>query len=226
MAPSNVVELNVGGEFYATSLGTLTKYPESMLASMFQSEWSPAQVDSAGRYFIDRDGRVFSDILAFLRDGEATLLPQDLRRLQQLHHEANYYGLVELMALIRAELQAQVARTCLSFTATVVHDSQGPRTVLQVRFDPTDQRALEREAADLHHQLDLRKPGVQTHIMEELAKRDIQNIVEAMLRMRGPGVKRVTALAGGNSVILEREVAPAEHPATYALAALVGQGSG
>jgi len=33
--PSSVVKLNVGGSTYATSLSTLTKYPDSLLGNMF-----------------------------------------------------------------------------------------------------------------------------------------------------------------------------------------------
>ena len=41
-----------------------------------------------------------NDILAYLRDGEAVLLPREPSRLQQLHHEAAFYGLTLLTNLV------------------------------------------------------------------------------------------------------------------------------
>lgn len=54
----NVINLNVGGYLYTTSLSTLTKYEDSMLAVMFSGRHEIVR-DENGRYFIDRDGKHF-----------------------------------------------------------------------------------------------------------------------------------------------------------------------
>ncbi|EDO30354.1 predicted protein, partial [Nematostella vectensis] len=62
-----VVTLNVGGHFFTTRLSTLTKDQDSMLASMFSGRFN-LDVDSEGRFFIDRDGTYFVFLLNYLRD--------------------------------------------------------------------------------------------------------------------------------------------------------------
>ena len=52
------IKLNVGGVLYKTSLTTLVKDPNSMLAVMFSGRFE-LQVDEDGSYFIDRDGELF-----------------------------------------------------------------------------------------------------------------------------------------------------------------------
>ncbi|XP_048255260.1 FH protein interacting protein FIP2-like [Haliotis rufescens] len=66
---SQVVDLNVGGRHLTTSLSTLAKYPDSMLAAMLSGR-HPVAKDKDGRYFIDVDGDVFVHILNFLRFGK------------------------------------------------------------------------------------------------------------------------------------------------------------
>lgn len=63
-----VIPLNVGGYNFVTTLSTLTKDKNSMLAAMFSGRHE-LDTDSEGRYFIDRDGTYFKHILNFLRDG-------------------------------------------------------------------------------------------------------------------------------------------------------------
>lgn len=62
-----VISLNVGGYKFVTTLSTLTKDSNSMLAAMFSGRHH-LNTDSEGRYFIDRDGSYFEHILNFLRD--------------------------------------------------------------------------------------------------------------------------------------------------------------
>ena len=63
-----VISINVGGTLFVTSVATLTQYPNSMLAAMFdpKSELPPARKDGHGNYFIDRDPEAFRVILSFL----------------------------------------------------------------------------------------------------------------------------------------------------------------
>ncbi|XP_034723858.1 BTB/POZ domain-containing protein KCTD14 [Etheostoma cragini] len=86
-----VVQLNVGGHLFSTSLSTLRKHPDSLLAELFSRQ--PAlRSDAQGRHFIDRDGSHFGSILDFLR---SDWLPTD--NIPQVHKEAVYYNIKPLI---------------------------------------------------------------------------------------------------------------------------------
>lgn len=68
-----IVRLSVGGALFETSIDTLCRDANSMLAAMFSGRHN-ATTDEDGRYFIDRDGTHFRYILNYLRDGN-TYLP-------------------------------------------------------------------------------------------------------------------------------------------------------
>ncbi|KAM7226638.1 hypothetical protein CapIbe_022783 [Capra ibex] len=88
---SPVVELNVGGEFYTTTLGTLRKFPGSKLAEMFSSP-AKACLDAEGRFFIDRCGTYFGPILEYLRSGQ---LPT--QHIPEVYREAQHYEIKPLI---------------------------------------------------------------------------------------------------------------------------------
>ena len=69
---SSTVKLNVGGQHFVTSVQTLRKDPNSMLAAMF-SEKFDTKPSEDGSFFIDRDGTHFRFILNYLRYGELIL---------------------------------------------------------------------------------------------------------------------------------------------------------
>ncbi|KAK5858319.1 hypothetical protein PBY51_002467 [Eleginops maclovinus] len=87
-----VISLNVGGTYFTTRLSTLRRYEDTMLAAMFSGRHYIPR-DAEGRYFIDRDGTYFGDILNFLREGE---LPHR-DRVRAVHREAQYYALGPLL---------------------------------------------------------------------------------------------------------------------------------
>lgn len=107
-----IVQLNVGGVCFATSLETLQGRRfcaggagGSMLSAMFSGRL-PTRRDSEGRYFIDRDGRHFHHILNYLRDGKfPAALPMSERL--EVAREASFYGLEALAAYLRADLRSQ-----------------------------------------------------------------------------------------------------------------------
>ncbi|KAF5927049.1 hypothetical protein HPG69_018315, partial [Diceros bicornis minor] len=104
---SPVVELNVGGEFYTTTVGTLRKFPGSKLAEMFSSS-AKACVDLEGRFFIDRPGTYFGLILDYLRSGQ---LPT--QHIPEVYREAQFYEIKPLVKLLEDTPQIfgeQVAR--------------------------------------------------------------------------------------------------------------------
>lgn len=87
-----ILSLNVGGTLFTTRLSTLRRYEDTMLAAMFSGRYHIPQ-DAEGRYFIDRDGLCFGDILNFLREGE--LPPRE--RIRAVHREAQYYSIGPLL---------------------------------------------------------------------------------------------------------------------------------
>lgn len=93
-----VVELNVGGVFYTTSLATLTKEPNSLLAQMFGSKGRQGVMkDSKGKYFIDRDGVLFRYVLDYLRN-QKMILPENFHERDRLRNEAEYFNLPDMAA--------------------------------------------------------------------------------------------------------------------------------
>lgn len=87
-----IVPLNIGGAHFTTRLSTLRRYEDTMLAAMFSGRhYIPT--DSEGRYFIDRDGTHFGDVLNFLRSGD--LPPRE--RVLAVHKEAQYYAIGPLL---------------------------------------------------------------------------------------------------------------------------------
>ena len=104
MDSADLISLNVGGTIFTTTLATLTKDPDSMLAAMFRSsDLPPAKKDSNGCYFIDRSPRPFEVILDFLRTGHLNNL--NGCTLRQLEVEADFFGLSGLQEIIRQRLQ-------------------------------------------------------------------------------------------------------------------------
>jgi len=85
----HIVELNVGGQVFATSPALLPR-----LNIILQS-------DSEGRYFVDRDPTHFRWILNFLRDGKIDSRPEDQFHLDELIIEARYYKIPELISLLQ-----------------------------------------------------------------------------------------------------------------------------
>jgi len=103
---STIVELNVGGVFYSTSVATLTSEPGSKLALMFDlselknNEESTLLKDTKGKYFIDRDGVLFRYILDYLRN-KKLVLPENFQETKRLLIEADFYELPSLVSSLR-----------------------------------------------------------------------------------------------------------------------------
>jgi len=91
-----VIPLNVGGYSFVTTLSTLTKDKDSMLAAMFSGRHE-LDTDSEGRYFIDRDGTYFKYILNYLRDRKQ--LPSADIALE-VYKEAQFYQIEGLIGTL------------------------------------------------------------------------------------------------------------------------------
>ncbi|XP_054478943.1 BTB/POZ domain-containing protein KCTD14 [Anoplopoma fimbria] len=86
-----VVQLNVGGQLFSTSVNTLRKHPDSKLAELLGRQ-PKTRGDAQGRFFIDRDGSHFGAVLEFLRSDR---LPTE--NIQEVHREAVYYNIKPLI---------------------------------------------------------------------------------------------------------------------------------
>ncbi|EDO28987.1 predicted protein, partial [Nematostella vectensis] len=94
-----IIDLNVGGNHFTTTLLTLTTFPDSMLGSMFSGR-IPVNRDSNGRFFIDRDGTLFRYILNFLRSNVLSL-PANFKDYELLLNEADFYQIEPLIEEIK-----------------------------------------------------------------------------------------------------------------------------
>ncbi|XP_057705674.1 BTB/POZ domain-containing protein KCTD16-like [Corythoichthys intestinalis] len=103
--PSDVIELNVGGQVYYTRHATLTAFPNSFLGKLFSSKKGSStdlSRDFRGRYFIDRDGFLFRYVLDYLRDKQV-VLPDHFPERGRLKREAEYFQLPDLAKLLSSE---------------------------------------------------------------------------------------------------------------------------
>ncbi|XP_014833268.1 PREDICTED: BTB/POZ domain-containing protein KCTD16-like isoform X2 [Poecilia mexicana] len=103
--PSDVVELNVGGQVYYTRHATLTSFPNSLLGKLFSNKKGSSNDlsrDFRGRYFIDRDGFLFRYVLDYLRDKQV-VLPDHFPERGRLKREAEYFQLPELTKLLSGD---------------------------------------------------------------------------------------------------------------------------
>ena len=104
---SSTIKLNVGGQHFTTSVQTLTKDPNSMLAAMFSGRFDMKPSED-GSFFIDRDGTHFRFILNFLRTGKLTL-PEGATFIKELEEEAEFYqiqGLIYSLSPAKVTIKA------------------------------------------------------------------------------------------------------------------------
>ena len=107
---SSTVKLNVGGQHFTTSVQTLTKDPNSMLAAMFSGKFDMKPSED-GSFFIDRDGTHFRFILNFLRTGKLTL-PEGATFTKELEEEAEFYQIQGLIDALRAAKLTVTNKAC------------------------------------------------------------------------------------------------------------------
>lgn len=106
------IYLNVGGTKFETSVLTLQADPRSFLSHMVMpsSPMKPYSVDNIYSYFVDRDPKLFSFILSYLRNGAdvpITQLSKDLQLLKSLQMEADFFNLKHLEVLLSVEKRTE-----------------------------------------------------------------------------------------------------------------------
>jgi len=92
MNVDTIVELNVGGKIFATTVQTLSR-EVSLLSTLPHS----GRRDKDGRFFIDRDHTYFRWILNYLRDGYLVTAPATQQERLELLQEARYFQLQNLI---------------------------------------------------------------------------------------------------------------------------------
>ena len=121
----SIVKLNVGGKHFTTSLQTLTRDRNSMLAAMFSGRHE-VQTTEDGSFFIDRDGTYFRFILNYLRNGEL-ILPDGATFLKELEAEARFYQLQGILD----KLQRTAPEEFEEFEESVILTNEEHRRVLK-----------------------------------------------------------------------------------------------
>jgi len=100
---SKWIKLNVGGQYFQTTLTTLLSCPDSLLAKMFDPEsgLEPAYSED-GVYFLDTNPKYFSVILDWLRY-KKIMADSDVS-LGNVIEAAKFFGLEELVQALEAKV--------------------------------------------------------------------------------------------------------------------------
>lgn len=159
-----LVQLNVGGRTYTTSITTLRRHPDSLLGRMFSGRYatsdSSAQAspksdedgdqdkketqllptDEEGRVFIDRNGELFDHVLDYLREGpERWSIPADETLAHRLAQEFEFYQLPhppERCFLPLSVPAVPKAEATVIFVMGGRNDELGQTLSVIERFDP------------------------------------------------------------------------------------------
>ncbi|CAF0821068.1 unnamed protein product [Adineta ricciae] len=106
--------LDVGGEKYTTSVETLTREKDTFFTALFSKQWQLERDPDDKSVFIDRDGKLFSHILAYLRTNTmpSDILDNDSLR-QSLITEARFFRLhtlIHILTKYEQQVQLEAAR--------------------------------------------------------------------------------------------------------------------
>ncbi|KAJ9456519.1 Kelch repeat-containing protein [Diplonema papillatum] len=194
-----VVELNVGGIAYATTLSTLRKHPQSTLAQMFQEPFALPR-DKDGRWFLDRNGGLFAHILEFLRSDRVTsVAPEDATLIFHLASELAWYGLPHVLPFEELFTRSDVAPG-YSLRRRPLPGQKGavPTAFAHVMIECVDVR--------LSHVACVHMPGANS-----LPRPTTSDFIEVVDHYGGYGYK--IASMDGNRVILARDASADEEGA-------------
>ena len=96
-----MVILNVGGERYTTSVETLTHEKDTFFTALFSKQWQLERDPKDDSIFIDRNGKLFTYILEYLRTNVLLddVMKNEILR-QKLVIEAQYFRLQSLIDVL------------------------------------------------------------------------------------------------------------------------------
>ena len=89
-----IINLNVGGKRFSTSRQTLTSIGDTFFTALLSGRISSLK-DSSGAIFVDRDPKLFSIILNYMRSRQ--LFDVNECNLEMLLHESQFYGITPLV---------------------------------------------------------------------------------------------------------------------------------
>lgn len=95
------VILDIGGDKYTTSVESLTRERDSFFTALFSQQWELERDPKDDSIFIDRDGKLFTHVLAYLRTGSVSdeIMKNETLR-QNVIAEAKYYQLQKLTDIL------------------------------------------------------------------------------------------------------------------------------
>jgi hypothetical protein len=131
MASSKVV-FNVGGEFYTTSVSTLTAHEkDTFFTELFARQWQSERDPKDDSIFIDRNGKLFAYILEYLRTGAVpNSVKNDESLRQNLVVEADYFRLRNLRNMLAKP----------TFPGSTLLDSHKHKEILNQFYGNPDQQ--------------------------------------------------------------------------------------
>jgi len=95
------VILDVGGEKYATSVDTLTRVEDTFFTDLFSKQWQLERDPEDKSIFIDRNGKIFTYILEYLR---TDIVPNNVWKDETILHslliESQYFRLHALTDML------------------------------------------------------------------------------------------------------------------------------
>lgn len=115
LSPETNITVNVGGQYFETTVKVLTSDPYSLLAAICRVK-PLMEPSSDGSFYFDRDWWLFRHILSFLRSNK---LPNELATLKELYKEASFYRLESLQRAIENIPTDQVVNYNPQITVTV-----------------------------------------------------------------------------------------------------------
>ena len=168
------VKIDVGGRVFTTSLKTLRRESESVLALIFSEKFNQKK-EHDGSFFIDRDGTFFHHVLNYLRDGK---LSEDTIQQYgpQIQKEAEFYELSGLKKEIHNYNHVKLNVGGREFVTTRDILNQDPESMFartlsgkECAFKKRDDSFyIERDGTNFHHILDYLKCGtISDDVIEE-----------------------------------------------------------
>lgn len=95
-----IITLKLGSRKFQTTADTLRAYPDSFFGTLMSGR-IPQRKEKDGSIFIDRDPKHFEHILNYMRNaGGRIILPKAFAAKRELRREADFYGLVNLVAVL------------------------------------------------------------------------------------------------------------------------------
>ena len=121
------LRLSVGGTMFTTTRETLCAEKGSMLATKFEedSPFGELVTDDSGVIFLDTDPTTFAWILGYLRRGCVLAGTPAQPLLDQVRADADYFGLVGLVAALDGKLEETSKPTKYQYEHQVVGPLKG-----------------------------------------------------------------------------------------------------